>query len=62
MTTPPPGTDPPLLHPQQDPRAMPVAYMVRNAGTTPALFLDLGRALAYAAKYNGQLVPLHERT
>jgi hypothetical protein len=40
---------------------MPAAYIVRNAGTTPALFLDLGRALAYAAKYNGQLVSLYER-
>jgi hypothetical protein len=41
---------------------MAAAYMVRVHGATPALFLDLGRALAYAAQYGGQLVPLVEQT
>jgi hypothetical protein len=44
-----------------DPRSMAAAYMVRVHGTTPALFLDLGRALAYAAQHHGQLVLLDER-
>lgn len=44
-----------------DPRAQPAAYMVRLPNVVPALFLDVGRALAYSAQHRGQLVPLFER-
>lgn len=43
-----------------DPRRLPDAWVVRRPGTTPALFLDLGRALAYAARVNGTLGALYE--
>lgn len=41
--------------------SMPAAYMVTTPGVTTALFLDHGRAQAYAAKYGGQVVPLYMR-
>jgi hypothetical protein len=58
---PPDHPGPPTLYPLPDPRAMPTAYMVRTTGVQPALFTDMGRALAYAAQYRGELVPLYER-
>jgi succinyl-CoA synthetase beta subunit len=61
MSTLPVPPFPPGPMQQGDPRSMAAAYMVRVHGTTPALFLDLGRALAYAAQHHGQLVPLVEQ-
>jgi hypothetical protein len=43
-----------------DPLAQPAAYLVRVPNLTPAVFLDCGRAMAYAAQYHGQVVPLFE--
>lgn len=41
-------------------RRMPDAWIVRLAGAQPSLFLDMGRALAYAAKMGGTLGALYE--
>lgn len=39
---------------------MPIAWIVRAPSTQPALFLDLGQALAYVGKTNGQMGALYE--
>lgn len=46
--------------PATPPRTQPAAYLVRVPNLTPAVFLDCGRAIAYAAQYHGQVVPLFE--
>ena len=58
MAAPPTGISAAPAAPSRAPAA---AYMVRMPNVTPMLFLDIGRALAYAAQYGGQLVPLVER-
>lgn len=57
---PPPAPTPEPLDPP-NPRAMPAAFIVRTPGVQPAVFLDLGRAMAYAARYGGQMAALYER-
>lgn len=39
---------------------MPDAWAVKRPGTVMALFLDYGRAMAYAIRVQGQLVALYE--
>ncbi len=38
----------------------PVAWMVKAAGTSPALFHDMGQAIARALLVQGQVVPLFQ--
>jgi len=55
-----PGATPPAAPLPIPGAARPAAYLVRLQDVKPAVFLDEARAIDYAARYGGQVVPLYE--